>query len=679
MSMGIESLAPVNSKKAKDSSVRSFMLFLRDEGVTYAYVKECMGRDTAVQSLVALLDKFGMHLAFKEGRGGKPLARHSVMQYFRQVKNWLLDEHPLYRAAVEGRLLKMGRTLERYCMKRESGGFTNKATACTKSALRQMIVYLYANVSSPTDYQDAALLSVLWYLFGRASDLTLLHKQNLSISAGDVFFVRFIRMKTSEEQGLSLVPDNDFATCPILAIALALASQVVPGPAVFANLPEQQQPTARAVSTTTPLIDLLDHPADTIAADPSADASSGGLDSGPGIHSYVNRLLDRIAKPSGVDEHLTSHSFRRGGAQHANASSALSAQWIFDRGAWNMTTTSKAFAYVFNTPSEDTKVAKVLSDRCVDDNVELASLRRFDEQTQDKIKRVMQLLYSSCHGLASTHLTVTTRVLEVLMAYLLRHYASLRQLDPNALVVKRLEECATTASVSKAELLAWSSELRSSKETNTGKRPRSNDDAAVEDHPIFRQQAALIDQLVQMNKHLDRRVNAMESAISNTQKSTTTTKTAQEEHVSCAEPTSKRRKVSSVTNLKETWYAWYAHEPKLWESTSVTLKQKKSDSKLIVAFMKLFVGDDGFVLDATLNSYRDDVLAVGARAEQKLLEFLAERNIVSRGSGAVLKHMRKLHKAGQLNSAIARFERLTAAGKIRDPAPAHTRHMLDMM
>ena len=214
--MGIENLAPANSKRAKENAVRSFMLFLNAEGVKYEYVKQCMLRDSAAQCIIALLDKYGMYLAFKDGRGGKPLARHSVMQYFRQTNNWLLDQYPLYRVVVESRLLQMGRTLEKYCVKRESGGFTNKATACSKQALSKMCVYLYKDSSSSSDYLDAALLCVLWHLFGRASDITQLRRNNISIGTGDVLFIRFIRMKTSEEQGLSLMPDNDYSTYPFL-------------------------------------------------------------------------------------------------------------------------------------------------------------------------------------------------------------------------------------------------------------------------------------------------------------------------------------------------------------------------------------------------------------------------------------------------------------------------------
>ncbi|KAK1938145.1 hypothetical protein P3T76_009295 [Phytophthora citrophthora] len=147
------------------------------------------------------------------------------MQYYRQANNWLLEQFPQHRTAVDKNLLKKGQVLERHCMKRESDTFVNKAPACKKKALKKMNEHLYSTAVTAADYQDAALLCLLWYQFGRASDLTLLRKANLSIGSGDIFFVRFIRVKTSEEQGLSLFPDDDFATCPLLAIALALITQ----------------------------------------------------------------------------------------------------------------------------------------------------------------------------------------------------------------------------------------------------------------------------------------------------------------------------------------------------------------------------------------------------------------------------------------------------------------------
>uniref|UniRef100_H3H739 Tyr recombinase domain-containing protein n=1 Tax=Phytophthora ramorum TaxID=164328 RepID=H3H739_PHYRM len=205
-------------------------------------------------------------------------------------------------------------------MKRESGAFVNKAPACTKTALKQMMVYLYSTAYTSADYQDAALLCLLWFLFGRASDLTMLRKANLSIGAGDIFFVRFIWVKTAEEQGLSLFPDDDFSTCPLLAIALALVTQSSPTASLLSQLSEPQTVSRATLTPATPLIDLIDHPEAVTPLHQTAKKSdeSKTADAAPGIHSYVNRVLDRVAKNAGVAERLTSHSFRRGGAQHAN-------------------------------------------------------------------------------------------------------------------------------------------------------------------------------------------------------------------------------------------------------------------------------------------------------------------------------------------------------------------------
>ncbi|RAW32445.1 hypothetical protein PC110_g11222 [Phytophthora cactorum] len=58
--------------------------------------------------------------------------------------------------------------------------------------------------------------------------LLAVQKQNLTIDATDILFVRFICLKTSEEQELPLFPDLDFVTCPVYAIALALITQTAP-------------------------------------------------------------------------------------------------------------------------------------------------------------------------------------------------------------------------------------------------------------------------------------------------------------------------------------------------------------------------------------------------------------------------------------------------------------------
>uniref|UniRef100_H3GV82 Uncharacterized protein n=1 Tax=Phytophthora ramorum TaxID=164328 RepID=H3GV82_PHYRM len=324
--MSLIDLAPANTKRARENASRTSLKLLADEEVAWDYLETCMKRDIDAQVLGAVVDKFGIYLAFKEGRKGQLLARHSVMQYVRQAKNWLLGQFPQHRALVDKNLLKKGQMLERHCMKRETGAFVKKAPACTKTALKKMMEYLYSTAVTAADYQDAVLA-------------------NLSVGSGKIFFVRFNRIKTSEEQA-------------------------------------------------------------------------------PGVHSYVNRVLDRIAE--------------KAGAQHVNGA-GLRAQWIFDRGAWNMTATNKAFAYVFNTPAEDHQVARALSGRDPDQELHVLSLDVFDSATQTKIHTIAVALFNASYGLKASQYNVNGTVLDTLMVYLLRHYPSLKKLNENGLPVKRLE------------------------------------------------------------------------------------------------------------------------------------------------------------------------------------------------------------------------------------------------
>ncbi|KAF0708943.1 hypothetical protein AaE_013040 [Aphanomyces astaci] len=70
-------------------------------------------------------------------------------------------------------MLKLGGVLERYCLKRDSGGMVVKATAATKDDLNTLIQFPYSTTVNPKDYHDAYLLLLLWYCFGRASDLLI--------------------------------------------------------------------------------------------------------------------------------------------------------------------------------------------------------------------------------------------------------------------------------------------------------------------------------------------------------------------------------------------------------------------------------------------------------------------------------------------------------------------------
>ncbi|OWZ02091.1 hypothetical protein PHMEG_00026409, partial [Phytophthora megakarya] len=89
--------------------------------------------------------------------------------YYRQAKNWLLDQFPQQRSVVDKTLLKNGQGLGRLSMKCESRTIVIKTSAYTKKVLKEMTNYLYATAITSDDYPDDALLWRLWYLFGRAS------------------------------------------------------------------------------------------------------------------------------------------------------------------------------------------------------------------------------------------------------------------------------------------------------------------------------------------------------------------------------------------------------------------------------------------------------------------------------------------------------------------------------
>ena len=149
------------------------------------------------------------------------------------------------------------------------------------------------------------------------------------------------------------------------------------------------------------------------ARDDGQEKPKGRKAPAPGIHSYVNRLLSRVSAPAGVMATLTSHSFRRGGAQAANGCPDLTLQWIADHGGWSLSATNKAFQYIFNTTQEDQKVAKVLSGWDSKAIVPVVSFGSFDSLTRSKLDAVKAGRFACCSGLLVDHFNVSPAVTDV--------------------------------------------------------------------------------------------------------------------------------------------------------------------------------------------------------------------------------------------------------------------------
>ncbi|GMF40606.1 unnamed protein product [Phytophthora fragariaefolia] len=147
-----------------------------------------------------------------------------------------------------------------------------------------------------------------------------------------------------------------------------------------------------------------------------------------------------------------------------------------------------------------------------------------------------------------------------------------------------------------------------------------------------------------------------------------------EDRSEVSEESTKKKRRGSATHLHATWFTWYAQEP-YWQRGAP--KQRRSKSKLLVAYMKLFIAD-GFIFDSAAADYRDRVLELGKCAEDAILTYLkTEHGIKSRGSSAILKHLQRLHNAGALDALIVRHQRLLQTAAIQDPSPGYTLDVLE--
>ncbi|GMF28312.1 unnamed protein product [Phytophthora fragariaefolia] len=141
-----------------------------------------------------------------------------------------------------------------------------------------------------------------------------------------------------------------------------------------------------------------------------------------------------------------------------------------------MSATNKAFAYVFNTTREDTKVAKVLSGWKSTDAPTIPSLAGFDAATRSRIRQLRDRLFASS-----------------------MHFADLshRKVSDMCPYTSRMRLCLGTLSVEMPEVLLWSLTLtRSTKTPNSDK----NESPFSREIQLINQQNIVISQLLEANR-----------------------------------------------------------------------------------------------------------------------------------------------------------------------------------
>ncbi|ETV74555.1 hypothetical protein H257_10704 [Aphanomyces astaci] len=216
------------------------------------------------------------------------------------------------------------------------------------------------------------------------------------------------------------------------------------------------------------------------------------------------------------------------------------------------------------------------------------------------------------------------------MATLLWHLPFLMQTCPHGPAVARLAQAANAAGFTVGNHFAWAASIERPHEAIV---ETPHQELGTRANDTIAQQQAVIHELVAMNKAFSLRVATVKAHVGIG--AAPTPPIAMLSHEAKATVPTKHHK-AVATSLADLWFEWYARDPPIWQ---------KSEAKLVVGFMKLFL-HNGLELDANAPSYRDDVLRLGSFVDQRVLSFVPDIVPNVRSSGSVLRILREQHRIG---------------------------------
>ncbi|EGZ29033.1 hypothetical protein PHYSODRAFT_322617 [Phytophthora sojae] len=509
------------------------------------------------------------------------------------------------------------------------------------------------------------------FLAKKEVTLTEVHDRISKDSTGGMIFLRFKRVKTASQQGISLFKDpNDPFTCPLHVLAVALALQPAPETRIFpqfAAVPALSASDDQDDDGELGLIAQLDRE---LAEAPTCKTPQPRrANSAPGAHAYINRLLVTVsglpaAKESGLTKGLTSHSFRRGGAMHANADRRISPNWVVERGGWNMSRVSKAFSYMLNTTHEDQQVARQLSRWNAQAGARLPDLTALDGVVRARVEKLQDLLFAAVTGFPTVSWNLDPQVLEVLMATLILPFPEMERHRLDSPYVRRIHEALGVLNIQTSELLAWSITLRAAFNPPAEEKQETATESSQNMIRVLEKLSQQLDELLLRQTRVEERLAVLGANAESIDKKTNTTE-QQHEDVEQSQPKRARKRASKA--LSTVWFEWFTAVPRMYESTTVS-KAILHESRHAVAFMMLY-SPSGFKLDPASPAYKAEVHAVGVEAEKKTLEYLAAQGSQAVAVGSVVKAMRALHKAGHLSVLLDQFRERYYEGEVVDPTP----------
>ncbi|EGZ22045.1 hypothetical protein PHYSODRAFT_402726, partial [Phytophthora sojae] len=255
------------------------------------------------QNFYSLLTAFSIFLQTKPSARGGHLTKATAVGYMSQVVNLLRERYPLYLSDSK-RIAKI----------RDKMGSTIEERNLLAGSLH-----------------DAAVLTLMWYTFGRAIDTCFARKSQLSMAASGELFLHLARIKTSVVQGISIYKAaTHWEQCMLHGLGMLFVGVSEPSSYVFPLVPyaaASDLPGEKTYSQDEAIIywENLEEKAEPRNEPPTKRASA--------------------PLPPTLTAGLSSHSLRRGSAAYANASPQLAIQWISTRGAWLLDSLTKAFAY----------------------------------------------------------------------------------------------------------------------------------------------------------------------------------------------------------------------------------------------------------------------------------------------------------------------------------------------
>ena len=449
MYLSTKDLQAHGTRSARQTALNTFNGFLAEGGMSLESFEKLVREENGSRTLIRFIDAFGMYLISKK------LSTNTILSYYGNTKTYLVEKFPEMESICSNEMNKIRKRVEKFCNKRQDKTPVKQAPPLREEDLSEVVRTLYKCAAHEVDYHDAALLLTMWCFFGRSSDTLLMKKQQLKLVGGGALLLEFSRLKTGTSQGLTFYKHkNNMLLCPLHSLAVSIIMEESPSSfLVNAHLLTNFEETFSSFEID--VAALLNGNQDNVVEELDNQEEILKKDSSKiGLSAYVNRLLKRVHELSGnLPMNLSSHSFRRGAAQHANANPMLSLQWIVDRGGWQMSSINKAFAYIINSNKEDQKVAKYLSGWGLDEDASIPSLTLLSPILRNRCIPLKKALLSTASGYNGTYVScnLDDDVQDAIISTALLHFEEMKIIHESSPYISKVYKVCEMVGLTRAE------------------------------------------------------------------------------------------------------------------------------------------------------------------------------------------------------------------------------------